>query len=144
MKNRIQISKAKANYLVFGGIFLIISTAYVLISEPNRFNIVAGFVAIILFGIGTFLGIDKLIGLKTAEIKSIDAGQVVKKTAFKTVVTSFVKATVIMIAVLLFVYFKNGNIDLKPSSWLLIFVVYTVLASLSAYVRVRDSHLYHY
>jgi hypothetical protein len=43
-----------------------------------------------------------------------------------------------MMVVLLFVYYKNGNVDLSLSSWFLILGIYILTAFLSAYVAVKN------
>jgi pheromone shutdown protein TraB len=140
MENNLETSKAR--YLATGGILLLATTVYVLYAEPSKLNLAAGFTAIILFGTGTIIGIDKLISLKPERSKKLDGHHWNKKASRKRIAISSIKSTLIMTAVLLFVYYKNGNVDLTLSSWFLILGVYILTAFLSAYVAVENGPTY--
>lgn len=139
MGNKPKIPRISAIYQVFAALFLLRAVVYNIIAEPTTLNLVAGFIAIVLFGLGLIIAFNKLFtsarfASSVGHPKSL-AG--IAKASTQVLLNIFVKSAAIMLAVIAFVSFRNDGMILDLTSWLMILLAFVTLTTLSWYVKTK-------
>lgn len=139
MENKFQISKTKALYTVICSVILIIIILNTLITEPTRLNLILGLFGIILFGMGGFVGINRLSKTQIVEEEPSDKLGDKNRSLSRLILGSVLYSGIIMVCAIVYVYMKEGNLNnITSFDWVLIISVFIILTIISAFVNVSD------